>query len=283
MNLVVLLAGIADPKRPLPRPVSGDSRDIWETPDLAYKLSPFDEAALEVGLKLRIAHPGTHLTVLVTDAAADPSLLRTVAAFRPDHLQGIARPAAERWDSAALARHIRTALSRIPNTPDILLMGREHGDGDDGSAAPFLAESLGYAYAGLALDVRWQDGRVLCTRDFGGGLETVTLPTPAWASISNDKGNRLRHPLLKNVLHAKQQTFAAPAAGVAESTGGVTDSADAVADSGDGIADFTAALMLIHAAPPPSITPGDAPCRLLLGTLQEQARALACYLCGEAR
>jgi electron transfer flavoprotein beta subunit len=256
MNIAVLLAGIADPKRPLPRPPAGDWRNIVDSSEFAFSLSPFDEAALEIGLKLRTAQAGSTLTVLVTDGAASEALMRTVAAFRPDHLVGIARPANERWQPAPLARRVTDAIAELINVPDVMLVGREHGDADDGAIAPFLAESLGWAYAALALNVRVCDGGVLCTRAANDGEETVSVPFPALVSISNDKGNRLRHPLLKNVMLAKQQKFS------------VKDTKPI----------STPRVTLTQAAPPPATHAGDIPCLMLQGTLSEQASAMADYL-----
>jgi electron transfer flavoprotein beta subunit len=256
MNIAVLLAGIADPKRPLPRPPENDWRNVVDAADFAFSLSPFDEAALEIGLKLRTAQAGSTLTVLLSDGAVSESLMRALAAFRPDHLIGIARPAAERWQPAALTRRVVDALAGLTEQPDVMLVGREHGDADDGVVAPYLAESLGRAYAGLVLSVQARDGGIACTRAAADGEEIIALPFPALISISNDKGNRLRHPLLKNVMLAKQQKFS------------VLDSNPALPQR----------VVLTQAGPPPATQAGHAPCRMLQGTLSEQAHELAEYL-----
>ena len=59
MNVLVLLSGIADPKWQLPEPVTETS---LRTQRASYPLlSPFDEAALEVALKLRDADEATKI------------------------------------------------------------------------------------------------------------------------------------------------------------------------------------------------------------------------------
>jgi electron transfer flavoprotein beta subunit len=256
MHILVLLAGIADPKRPLPRPAGGDWRAVWDAPGLAYKLSPFDEAALEIALKMRSADAGTSLTVLVAHGAHDESLLRAIAAFRPDRLSGLALPAADQWDTAAVARHVRAAMSRLETPFDLALIGREFGDADDGMLPPYLAESLDLPFVGLALNVMAQDGKRVFQRSGGDMDESITLAGPALASISNHKGNRLRHPLFKNVVHAKQQKFTAQPSQI---------------DAGPTVT-------LAAAEPAGQKARGNSACRVLAGSLQEQAGVLADYL-----
>lgn len=258
MHIAVLLAGIADPKKPLPVPASRDSRDLRAEPALSYKLSPFDEAALELALKLRDRHAGARITALVTDAAGDVALMRVVAALRPDTVAALPTPATQRGNPAWLARHAAAALWRDGPMPDLVLIGREHGDLDDGMTAPFLAEAWQLPYAGLALRVQPDEtGGWVFTRSAASHDESLRLRAPAMASISNDKSNRLRHPLMKNVLLAKQQRF------------------DAMpADAGEPAARF----VLAQAAPVQAAPRGVDACRMLQGSAAEQARALAAYL-----
>ncbi|MGI4813748.1 MAG: hypothetical protein ACRYG5_18575 [Janthinobacterium lividum] len=256
MHILVLLAGVADSKRALPRPADGAWREIWDAPGLSYKLSPFDEAALEIALKMRSANQGATLTVLVAHGAHDESLMRAVAAFRPDSLAGLALPAADRWDQSAVARHLRAALNDLPTRFDVTLIGREFGDADDGMIAPYLAESLNLPFVSLALNVTANQDSLVFQRAQGDMDESITLPGPALASVSNHKGNRLRHPLFKNVVHAKQQKFAVPSAAY--------DGAPTVALAAAQLAEQKSR--------------GSGPCRVLSGALSEQASELAAYL-----
>jgi electron transfer flavoprotein beta subunit len=258
MRIAVLLAGVADPKKPLPKPASGDWRDLRADPAVSYKLSPFDEAALEIALKLRDQIPGTEIAALVTDGSGDATLMRTVAALRVDHVRGLAVPAAQRGNPAWLARHAADALWKDEPAPDLVLVGREHGDLDDGMTPAYLAEAWQLPYAALALQARagesggWSFLRGGTTQD-----EWLHLPSPALAGVSNDKSNRLRHPLMKNVALAKQQRFeiAAPTAD-----------------------EPAARTTLAHAAPAQAAARGGQACRMIEGTVQDQARALAAWL-----
>jgi electron transfer flavoprotein beta subunit len=263
MHIAVLLAGIADPRKPLPAPASGDWRDLRAEPAVSYKLSPFDEAALEIALKLRERHRQARITALVTDGAGDTALMRAVAALRPDRLIGLDIPVVQRGNPAWLARHAAELLGGGAALPDLILIGREHGDLDDGMVPPYLAEAWGLPYAGLALQAQNDEnagengGGWTFVRSAAAHDESLRLPAPAMASVSNDKSNRLRHPLMKNVLLAKQQQFERFTPDAAQPA---------------------PRPFLARAAPIEATQRGTHPCRMLEGSAAEQARALAAYL-----
>jgi electron transfer flavoprotein beta subunit len=194
--VAVLLAGIADPKWPL----DGAHARI---------ASPFDESALEVALKLRDAGPDTHLAFLVAASAQDEPFVRAVASHRPDSLLRVEVPAALAWDLRAQAALWKSVLETLPEAPAAILLGREFGDRDDGAFAPCLAEALGRPFAGLAQEVRKDAKGWEAMRERGTTEERITLAGPFVASITNDPRNRLRHPLMKNVMAAKRLPIAA--------------------------------------------------------------------------
>ena len=261
MHVVVILSGIADPKRPLGRPGSGDWHDWVGAPATPFKLSPFDESALEVALKLRDKDAAVKITALITDGASDIALMRTVAAYRLDQVAGLCPPAQQRGNPCWYREHVANAIRGSDATVDLWLMGREHGDLDDGVMAPYLAESWGLAFIGLALSVQCDDaGHWMTQRIVGDKLEAIRLPGPILASISNDRGNRLRHPLMKNVMQAKQQKFLMHSF-VANPV--LVDLA-------------TAVIMTVQ--PIDASRRNDMPCQQLGGTVEEQALALAHYL-----
>lgn len=258
MHIAVMIAGIADPKRPLARPASGNWADIIDAPTTPFKLSPFDEAALETALKFRDRDPATVITAVVTDGSSDLTLMRSVAAYRIERVVGLCPPAAQRGNPAWLARHAIEAIQLNEQPADLILIGREHGDMDDGMTAACLAEYWERPFVSQALQARrLDDGLLRFDRISTDQDESIVLPAPACASISNDKNNRLRHPLMKNVMLAKQQQFTS-----------ITPQASG--------ADITVAVT--HCEPPETTARGQAPCQMLQGPVGEQASALASYL-----
>ncbi len=266
MHVAVLLSGVADPRRPLARPATGQWLDVIAAPTTPFKLSPFDEAALEVALKLRDRDPAVRVSALVTDGARDLALMRSVASYRPDFVAGIPVPADQRGNPGWLAESIPVALngSAFPAV-DLWLMGREHGDLDDGVVPAFIAERWGLPFVGLALSVHSADQNWQCDRIYGNRVQTIRVSGPLVASVTNDRGNRLRHPLMKNVMLAKQQKI------------DMLSAANAPAEPA-GLSAAPVRVIRIALEPLTSGRRTDAPCRMLPGTIDDQAQALADYL-----
>ena len=212
MHILVLLAGIIDPKWPLQFPVE-DFRDSTLRNLVRPRiLSPFDEASLEVALKLRDDDPQTRITAMVLHGHESDQLLRSVAAFRLGDVAGIDAGSLESWDARSLSSQLRSIVLQRVEPVDLVLMGREFGDRDDGTLAACLAEQFAWRFVGLVQHIERCDGGVQFIRERGSMEERITLTGPLVASVTNDRRNRLRHPLMKNVMAAKRAKFTVIAA-----------------------------------------------------------------------
>lgn len=255
MNITVFLASIVDPKWPLaPFAVAADGRSVQLT-DNRRILSPFDEAALEIALKIRDARPGTQISVLVTGGDDVENVLRSVAAFRPDQLVRLEAEGLHGCDARSLSRQMAAAAAGLPGDADLVLIGREFGDLDNGTLAPCMAEQLGRRFAGLIQDARWSDSHLALMRERSGAEEWLHLVPPMMASVTNDRRNRLRHPLMKNVMAAKRATFPVICASV---------------DDDDGLS--------VTAATPSQAASRRSACRMLAGSMEDQVGELASLL-----
>lgn len=207
MKLVVLLAGVVDPKLRIARLRLHDAVAQVDETGFSRRLSPFDEAALETALQLRDANAAVQVTAVVVGDAASDALLRGVMAH-PMHRAfrlGDALP----WDPGAAIDHLRPAIAEA----DFVIMGREFGDGDDGVLPPALAEATRRRYCGMAHALCLQGEALLARRMRGMQEETVRIPAPGLVSVTNHRGNRLRHPLMKHVVVAKRAPLDIVAAG----------------------------------------------------------------------
>lgn len=246
MNVLVLVCGIADPKWPLPAQPDGPSLQAHAARYAV--MSPFDEAALELALKLRDADPAVTIAALV---AGPETLARKVAEWRLDAVQRFDAGALAAWDARGYAGALAAAARAATDAPALLLCGREFGDFDDGSVPALLARELGAEHVALGLAVQQRADALWASRQRGGVIENVRLRTPSLLSVTNDSHNRLRHPLLKNVMAARRLQIAVQAAGA-------------------GAATVALAAMQPYAPPPRS-----GRCRMIAGTPQQQADALA--------
>lgn len=203
MHIVVFLAGMADTKWPF-RGIDLDAGGMIRGEDVFPRaFTPFDESALETALKIRDEDPGVSISALLLGAAQSDVLLKAVAALRVHAVSAIEHQSVIRWDPAGLSVVLRNAIAAMPTPPDLVLLGREFGDCDDGALAPTLAETLGWRFVGLVQQASVVDGRIRLRRMRGNADECILLPAPVVASVSNDKSNRLRRPLLKNVMAAR--------------------------------------------------------------------------------
>lgn len=254
MKILLLLAGVTDIRFPLHALSIGPEGLIEEGGNARRLLSPFDEAALELALKLRDSRSDCQIDVLMLAGANNEALLRTVAAYRPNSLRRLDLQPACPWDARLTAGQI-AALLDSEEAPDLLLIGREFGDLDEGSIPVLLAQRLNYPLFALAQHAEWAGAQVRLLRERSAGEESLEVVQPLMASVTNDKRNKLRHPLMKNVMDAKRMSFTSVTAGLAQTT--------------------PLPLVSLEAA---RVLVRDGECRMLAGSAAQQASALLGYL-----
>lgn len=196
MKITVLIAGVHDPKWPI-APEDAANGDGASDKRI---LSPFDEAALEMALRLRDADPEVAVSVRISGAESAVRLARGVAAFNITDIATVLLENA--WDQGALAR----SLEPLCKDAELVLIGREFGDFDDGLVPPMLAAQLGFQFFGGAQVLDLTNG-VAFVRESATHEETFRADKPTVVSVTNDRRTRLRKPLMKNVIIARQAAF----------------------------------------------------------------------------
>lgn len=243
MKILVLIAGVQDPKWPVtPEAVRAGSASDRRI------MSPFDEAALEMALRIRDARPESEIAVRVGGGGSCIRLARTIAAF---NIPDIGTIALDRdWDQSAVAH----AIAPLAGDTDLILLGREFGDFDDGLVPPLLAGLLGLPFFGRAQTVETANA-IGMMRETGLFSETLSLAGRVVVSVTNDRRTRLRKPLMKNVMQARHAEVGEAAA----------------------LPVPTAALEL-SALVPASAGRDRTECVMITGTLAEQANSIAAML-----
>lgn len=241
MNVVVLIAGVHDPKWPIALDGAGSAHPVADH----QVPSPFDEAALEIALRLRDARPDTRIAAYVAGGAAGTKIARTVAALNITDVSTVVL--AQPWDQADAAR----ALAPLCADADLILTGREFGDFDDGLVPALLAGILDLPLFARVQAVEPGDEPRLM-REVDSFSETVTLSRRMVASVTNDRRTRLRKPLMKNVMQARQAVIA-EVRGESEMT----------------------PVLALESLAPRTAGRGKTDCTMIPGSPQDQARALA--------
>lgn len=256
MDILVLLAGVADSRFPLHEVSLDDHGELTETGQTRRILSPFDEGALELALKLRDKDDAARVHVLVLGGANEDALARTVAAYKPDSLRVLELQPFRPWDAALTASQIGAFIRSDASAPDLVFIGREFGDLDEGSIPVLLAGELEMPVFSLTQFAQWQGEQVRLMRERGTSREWLAVQgAPYLATVTNDKRNKLRHPLMKNVMMAKRQAV------------------DKVYQSTD-----NAGQVAVKSISEPEVGERSVQCRMLKGSVQEQASVIADYI-----
>lgn len=210
MKILVTVKRVEDPESKIK--VKPDGSGIV-TEGVNYKVNPFDEIAVEEALRLKDAHGGEVVVVSIGGDAAI-SEIRSALAMGSD--RGI-HVKAEGVDSDGVARLLQKVVEQ--ESPDLVLMGKQAVDVDQGQAGQLLAEYLGWALAtqaskrdslesdaekGKKPGLVQEDGKLLVTREVDGGLEDLRLTLPAVVTVDL-RLNLPRYASLPGIMKAKKK------------------------------------------------------------------------------
>jgi len=176
--------------------VGSDGKSI-DPAGVNYMLNPYDEYAVEAGLKLKEQYGGETIA-LSLGPDANKETLRKALAMGVDKAV-LVKDASVR-DSLSLARAIAEELKEIK--PDCVLFGKQSIDYYDEQVPGLVAEFLGYPSVSVVVKIDAKEGKVTCEREIEGGHEVVETSFPV--VISAQKGlNSPRYPSLKGIMAAK--------------------------------------------------------------------------------
>lgn len=174
-----------------------------------YMLSPYDEFAVEEGLKLREKFTG-EVVVVSLGADANKETLRKALAMGCD--KAVLLKDTSVRDSFAVARTLADYAKEI--SPDIILCGKQSIDYDDAQVSGLVAEMLGIPSISVVIKFEVNEKNimalnaitysVIAEREIEGGHEVVHAQLPA--VISAQKGlNTPRYPSLRGIMDAKRK------------------------------------------------------------------------------
>jgi electron transfer flavoprotein beta subunit len=173
-----------------------------------FMLNPYDEFAIEAGLKLKEQFTGETIA-LSLGGDANKETLRKALAMGVDKAV-LLKDSAVR-DSYGVAWGIADALKQIG--PDCILFGKQSIDYAAEQVPGLVAELLGWPSVSVVVALEAKDGKVHCHREIEGGHEIVEASFPV--VLTTQKGlNEPRYPSLKGIMGAKSKPIEerAPAA-----------------------------------------------------------------------
>jgi len=186
------------------------------TEGVNYKMNPFDEIAVEEGLRLRERHGGE---VVIASIGGEKSAIEIRAGLAMGADRGILIRHDGPQDPVVCSALLAKLFER--ERPDLLILGKQSIDDDQGYTGPYLAERLGLPQATCAsktesLESQAEQGRqpglllsadgkrLTVAREVDGGLETLELSLPA--VVTTDlRLNKPRFASLPGIMKAKKK------------------------------------------------------------------------------
>jgi electron transfer flavoprotein beta subunit len=206
MKVVVCINHVPDTETKIK--VAPDNLSIDKT-GVNYMMSPYDEIAVEEGLRIRDKFKGEVIAISL-GGEQNKETLRKALAMGVDKVVLLKDEAMR--DSFGVAQGLAEEIKTI--APDAILFGKQSIDFDDAQVGTMVAEMLGLPSVAVVVKMDIQEGKVVCQREIEGGHETVETKLPA-VFLAQKGLNEPRYPTLKGIMAAKSKPIdvkpAAPA------------------------------------------------------------------------
>ena len=197
MKILVTVKRVPDPETQLKVTADGTG---FVTDNVKWVVNPFDEIAIEEGLRLKEKHAGSEVVLVSVGPKAAQEQLRTGLAMGAD--RAILVLTDDNLEPLAVARVLQKLVEQ--EKPELVLMGKQAVDYDNNCAGQMLAELLGWPQATFASKVELADGKATVTREVDGGLETLSFPLPAVVT-ADLRLNEPRYASLPGIMKARKK------------------------------------------------------------------------------
>jgi electron transfer flavoprotein beta subunit len=213
LKILVTAKRVEDPESKIK--VKPDGTGIV-TEGVNYKMNPFDEIAVEEGLRLKEKHGGE---VVVASIGSEKSITEIRAALA----MGADRGILVKHDGPLDPVVVSALLAKVyeQEKPDLVILGKQSIDDDQNQAGQYLAERLGLGQATFAskldsleseAEQKKQPGVVLSgdgkavrvVREVDGGLVTLDVSLPAIVTCDL-RLNKPRFASLPGIMKAKKK------------------------------------------------------------------------------
>ncbi|MFC1490750.1 electron transfer flavoprotein subunit beta/FixA family protein [Candidatus Latescibacterota bacterium] len=147
-------------------------------------LNPFDEYAIEEGLKIREENGGTVVVITMGPPQAD-DILRTALGMGVDEVVLISDRAFAGSDTLATSYTLAKAIEKIGDV-DIVITGKQAIDGDTAQVGPGIAARLDFTqltYVSKIESIDTDAGEIIVERLLDGGRERVRANLPALLTV----------------------------------------------------------------------------------------------------
>jgi len=181
--------------------VKGDGSGV-DIGNVKMSMNPFDEIAVEEAVRLKEKGVATEVIAVSAGAAQCQETLRAAMAIGAD--RGILVETDAELQPLAVAKILQALVDK--EQPGLVILGKQAIDDDANQTGQMLAALADLPQATFASKVEVDGERVNVTREVDGGLETLSLSTPA--VVTTDlRLNEPRYVTLPNVMKAKKKAL----------------------------------------------------------------------------
>ena len=173
--------------------------------NVKMSMNPFDEIAVEEAVRLKEKGAATEVIAVSCGVAQCQETLRTAMAIGADRAIHVLTDV--ELQPLAVAKLLKALVDK--EQPGLIILGKQAIDDDANQTGQMLAALADLPQATFASKVEVTGdnvdaGRVNVTREIDGGLETLSLATPA--VITTDlRLNEPRYVTLPNIMKAKKK------------------------------------------------------------------------------
>ena len=174
--------------------------------NVKMSMNPFDEIAVEEAIRLKEKGVATEIVAVSIGVQKAQETLRTALAMGAD--RAILVLTEDAVEPLAVAKILKAIVDE--EQPGLVILGKQAIDDDSNQTGQMLAALLGWGQGTFASKVEVAGDTVTVTREVDGGLETVSLKTPA--IVTTDlRLNEPRYASLPNIMKAKSKPMATKA------------------------------------------------------------------------
>ncbi|ODU20700.1 MAG: electron transfer flavoprotein subunit beta [Sphingomonas sp. SCN 67-18] len=174
--------------------------------NVKMSMNPFDEIAVEEAIRLKEKGAASEIVAVSVGPAKAQETLRTALAMGAD--RAILIQTDDEVEPLGVAKLLAKVVGE--EEPGLVILGKQAIDDDSNQTGQMLAALLGWGQGTFASKVEVDGAAIKVTREVDGGLETVSLKTPA--IVTTDlRLNEPRYASLPNIMKAKSKPLATKA------------------------------------------------------------------------
>jgi len=171
-----------------------------ELQNVKMSMNPFDEIAVEEGVRLKEAGTIEELIAVSVGPAQAQETIRTALAMGAD--RGILVETDDEVQPLAVAKILKALVEK--EGPDLVIVGKQAIDDDSNQTGQMLSALLDWPQATFASKLELGDGEATVTREIDGGLETIKVKMPM-VMTTDLRLNEPRYASLPNIMKAKKK------------------------------------------------------------------------------